>query len=129
VSRAGKKDGLYWPIAEGAAEPTGEFAAQARPRTTRRASGRSPGYYYRILTRQGASAPGGAYDYIVKGKMKDGFALVALPADYNSGIMTFLVNHDGRVFQKDLGPKTAALARKIESFAPDQNWSPVDNSQ
>ncbi len=73
------------------------------------------GYYYRILKRQGAGAPGGAYDYLVDGKMIGGFALLAFPAEYgNSGIMTFMVNQDGTVYQKDLGPKTADLARKIE---------------
>jgi hypothetical protein len=75
-------------------------------------------------------APGGAYDYLVKGKMRGGFALLAFPAEYgNSGIMTFMVNHDGTVFQKDLGPKTAKLARRIESFAPDQSWTTVDSAQ
>jgi hypothetical protein len=70
------------------------------------------------------------YDYLVKGKMKGGFALVAFPAEYgNSGIMTFMVNHDGTVFQKDLGPKTAKLALRIDSFAPDQTWATIDSSQ
>jgi hypothetical protein len=133
VSRPGKKDGLYWPAVEGeSSSPLGEFAAQASAEGYK--AGKRPipyhGYYYRILTRQGASAPGGAYDYLVKGKMKGGFALVAFPAEYgNSGIMTFMVNHDGTVFQKDLGPKTAKLALRIDSFAPDQTWATVDSSQ
>ena len=133
VSRPGKKDGLYWPTPEGETpSPLGEFAAQAAAEGYKTGSGPIPyhGYYYRVLTRQGASAPGGAYDYLVNGKMIGGFALLAFPAEYgNSGIMTFMVNHDGTVFQKDLGPKTATLARKIDSFAPDQTWTAVDASQ
>jgi hypothetical protein len=81
------------------------------------------GYYYRILKAQGPDAPGGAYDYVVRGKMLGGFALVAYPANWgNSGVMTFMVNHDGVVYQKDLGPKTAALARKMTQFNPDSTW-------
>ena len=88
------------------------------------------GYYYRILTRQGAGASGGAYDYVVKGEMKGGFAMIAVPAEYgNSGIMTFMVNHDGKVFQKDLGPKTAKLAGRIDAFAPDESWTEVAGAQ
>jgi hypothetical protein len=131
VSHKGEKDGLYWPTAEGQPpSPLGELAAQASAEGYKTGKGPIPyhGYYYRILTRQGAGAPGGAYDYLVKGKMRGGFALLAFPAEYgNSGIMTFMVNHDGTVFEKDLGPKTAKLARKIESFAPDQTWSKVDS--
>jgi hypothetical protein len=129
VSRPGKMDGLYWPTAEGETpSPLGELAAEAAAEGYK--AGEKPipyhGYYYRILTRQGASAPGGAFDYLVKGKMMGGFALIAYPAQYgNSGIMTFLVNHDGTVFQKDLGPNTAELARKIHAFAPDQSWTKV----
>lgn len=130
VSRQGKKDGLYWPTAEGEApSPLGDLAAQAAAEGYKAGNAPIPyhGYYYRILTRQSASAPGGAYDYLVKGKMIGGFALLAFPAEYgNSGIMTFMVNHDGTVFEKDLGPKTAKLARKIEAFAPDQTWTKVD---
>jgi Protein of unknown function (DUF2950) len=130
VSGPGKKDGLYWPTAEGdEPSPLGDLAAQASAEGYR--VGQTPipyhGYYYRILKRQGASAAGGAYDYMVKGKMIGGFALVAYPAEYgNSGIMTFMINQDGTVFQKDLGPRTAKIARKIEAFAPDQTWTKVD---
>jgi Protein of unknown function (DUF2950) len=133
VSRPGKKDGLYWPTADGEApSPLGDLAARAAAEGYKTGGGPIPyhGYYYRILTRQGASASGGAYDYVVKGKMIGGFALLAFPAQYgNSGIMTFMVNHDGTVFQKDLGPNTAARARNINSFAPDQTWTKVDASQ
>jgi hypothetical protein len=130
VSRPGKKDGLYWPTAEGEPQsPLGDLAAQASAEGYK--AGEKPipfhGYYYRILTRQGADAPGGAYDYLVKGKLKGGFALIAVPAEYgNSGIMTFMVNQDGTVLQKDLGPNTTKLAAKIEAFLPDQGWAKAD---
>jgi hypothetical protein len=132
VSSPGKRDGLYWPTAEGGEpSPFGDLAAKASAEGYK--VGQTPipyhGYFYRILKRQGGDAPGGAFDYVVKGKMIGGFALVAYPAEYgNSGIMTFIVNHDGVVFQKDLGPDTGKIARKIESFAPDQSWTKVDNS-
>lgn len=133
VSRPGKKDGLYWPTSEGEPlSPLGDLAAQASAEGYKRGEKPIPfhGYYYRILTRQGAAAPGGAYDYLVKGKLKGGFALIAIPAEYgNSGIMTFMVNQDGTVFQKDLGPKTTKLAAKIEAFLPDQGWTKVDAPQ
>ena len=84
------------------------------------------GYYYEILTRQGPAAPGGAYDYLAHGKMIGGFALVAYPAVYrSSGVMTFLVNHEGRVFEKDLGPRTADIAEHMTSFNPDDTWKRV----
>jgi len=130
VSRPGKRDGLYWATAEGEqASPLGELAAKASAEGYK--TGNTPipyyGYYYRILTRQGAHALGGAYDYLAKGKMIGGFALVAYPAQYgNSGIMTFIVNQDGTVFQKDLGPQSDKLARKLEALAPDSTWMKVD---
>ena len=130
VSRPGKKDGLYWPTAEGEQQsPLGDLAAQASADGYK--PGQTPipyhGYYYRILTRQGAEAPGGAYEYLVDGKLKGGFALIAVPAEYgNSGIMTFMVNQDGTVFQKDLGPNTTKLAAKIDAFVPDSGWISVD---
>ena len=127
VSRPGKKDGLYWPSGEGEEpSPLGDLAAQAAAEGYKTGSKPIPyhGYYYRILTRQGAGAPGGAYDYVAKGKMIGGFALIAYPAEYgNSGIITFMVNHDGTVWEKDLGLKTAKLAQKIESFTPDKTWT------
>ena len=130
VSSPGKKDGLYWPTAEGdEPSPFGDLVAQASAEGYK--VGQTPipyhGYFYRVLKRQAGNAAGGAYDYLVKGKMIGGFALVAYPAEYgNSGIMTFMVNHDGTVLQKDLGPRTAKIARKIEAFAPDQTWQQVD---
>jgi hypothetical protein len=132
VSRPGKKDGLYWPTAEGEPpSPLGELAAKASAEGYKPGNTPIPyhGYYYRILTRQGANAPGGTYDYLAKGKMIGGFALIAYPAEYgNSGIMTLMVNHDGTVFQKDLGPQIDKLARKIGSFDPDQTWTKVNIS-
>jgi hypothetical protein len=130
VSRPGKKDGLYWPTAAGEEpSPLGELAAQAAAEGYKAGSTPIPyhGYYYRILTRQGATAPGGAYEYLAKGKMIGGFALIAYPAEYgNSGIMTFMVNQDGTVFQKDLGVRTERIARSIETFNPDAGWQKVE---
>ena len=81
------------------------------------------GYYYRILTGQGPAAPGGAYSYLARGQMIGGFALIAYPAEWgSSGIMTFIVNHDGVVYQKNLGPKTAENAGRIKTFNPDATW-------
>jgi len=130
VSEAGKKDGLYWPTAPGEEEsPLGELFAKASRQGYRAGQGRSPyhGYYYKILTRQGPAAAGGALDYVVKGKMIGGFALVAYPDEYrNSGVMTFMVNHDGTVFQKDLGPDTEDIAEAMTAFNPDKSWTKVD---
>jgi hypothetical protein len=126
VSSPGKKDGLYWPSAENAPEsPLGEAVATATRQGYRVGGTRAPfhGYYYKILTRQGPTAPGGAVDYMVRGQLIGGFALVAYPAVYgNSGVMTFLVNHEGTVFQKDLGPQTARIAGRMTSFNPDHTW-------
>ena len=84
------------------------------------------GYYYRILTAQGKDAPGGAYSYLVKGKLIGGFALVAYPAEYgNSGVMTFIINYDGKVFQKNLGSNTASTARGMKEYNPDKTWAEV----
>lgn len=133
VSRPGQKDGLYWPAESGADEsPLGEFAAQAAAEGYRPGTRPIPyhGYYYKILTRQGPNASGGALDYIVRGKMIGGFALLAYPAEYgSSGIMTFLVNHQGVVFQKDLGPTTERFANQIRSFNPDGTWQRVPDAE
>jgi hypothetical protein len=130
ISAPGKKDGLYWPSAQGEEEsPLGELFAAATRQGYRAGQGRSPyhGYYYKILTKQGPAAVGGAVDYVVNGKMIGGFALVAYPAEYrNSGVMTFVVNHGGTIFQKDLGPKTAPSAEAMTAFNPDSSWSKVD---
>jgi hypothetical protein len=129
VSGPGKKDGLFWPASEGDASPLGAFIAQASTEGYKAGEGRTPyhGYYYRILTQQGPNAPGGALNYVVRGKMIGGFALVAYPAEYgNSGVMTFLVNHSGTVYQKDLGDYTGTLVKRMMWFDPDQTWKKVD---
>ena len=132
VSRPGKKDGLYWPAQSGADEsPLGELAASAAAEGYRAGQQRIPyhGYYYKVLTRQGPNAPGGALDYIVRGNMMGGFALVAYPAEYrNSGVMTFLVNHQGMVYEKDLGANTGRLAAGIMAFDPDGTWQRVTDA-
>jgi hypothetical protein len=129
VSQPGKKDGLYWPAQEREDEsPLGELAADAATEGYRFGQQRIPyhGYYYRVLTRQGASAPGGALDYVVRGRMIGGYALVAYPAEYgNSGVMTFVVNHRGTVFEKDLGPNTTRITGGMTAFNPDTTWQRV----
>ena len=126
---AGKKDGLYWPTEPGEPpSPLGELVASAAGQGYKVGGGPAPyhGYFYKILTRQGPAAHGGAYDYVVQGSMIGGFALLAYPASYrNSGVMTFMVNHEGTVYQKDLGPSTEKLADKITSFNPDDSWKKV----
>ncbi len=134
LSSEGARDGLYWPPEPGAPEsPIGDFMARAA------AEGYSfdgedqqpdpfHGYYYRILTRQGASAPGGAYDYIVAGRMLAGHAMLATPADYGvSGVMSFLVGENGVVWEADLGEDTLERAAAIDAFDPGQDWSPVED--
>jgi hypothetical protein len=130
ISTKGKRDGLYWETkANEQPSPLGPLVAQARAEGYKGASGKPVpyhGYYYKILTGQAKDAPGGAYDYLVRGKMMGGFGMVAYPAQYgSSGIMTFIVNHDGVVYQKDLGPKTASIAQSMTRFNPDKTWTPV----
>ena len=132
ISQPGKKDGLYWPTAQGEdPSPLGELVAEATARGYRVGAGPTPynGYYFKILTKQGAAAPGGELEYIVHGKMIGGFALVAYPADYrNSGVMTFIVNHAGTVYQKDLGPATDKLAARMTAYNPDKSWQKVSDT-
>jgi Protein of unknown function (DUF2950) len=131
LSTKGKRDGLYWATKDNEEpSPLGPLIARAQGRGYVKAkdTGGKPlpyyGYYYRILRAQGPDAPGGAYDYVVRGKMIGGFALIAYPANWgNSGVMTFMVNHDGVVYQKDLGPDTAAVVRAITRFDPDSTWT------
>ena len=132
TSTPGTKDGLYWPPdLDGEISPLGPRVAQAQAQgywRSPRKAGAEPepfhGYFFKILTRQGKSAPLGKYDYIINGKMIAGFALVAWPAEYgNTGIMTFIVNQQGRVYQKDLGPKTAKKAVAMKSYDPDKTWT------
>ena len=109
--------------------PLGELAAQASNEGYKVDGQGAPyhGYYFRILKGQGSDAPGGALYYVVRGKMIGGFALIAYPAEYgNSGVMTFMVNHAGTVYQKDLGKRTEIIAKRIMLFDPDQTWRKVD---
>jgi hypothetical protein len=131
-STAGQKDGLYWETKEGEEpSPLGPLVAQAREEgylQTKSSEKPSPyhGYFYRLLTSQGAHAEGGAFDYIVNGKMIGGFAVAAYPAEYgNSGVMTFIVNHDGVIYQKDLGDDTEQKAKAMKQFDPDETWTKV----
>jgi len=133
-SDEGMKNGLYWEVKVGEEQsPLGLLVAAAQEEGfNAKSTGNKPvpyhGYYYRILKGQGNEAPGGAYDYLVKGEMIGGFALVAYPAKYGStGIMTFIVNHDGVVYQKDLGEKTEEAAQAITLFNPDSTWIKVDD--
>ena len=133
VSSPGKEDGLYWPPdLNGQLSPLGPLVAYAQ------AEGYSPelrdeievergpyqGYYFKILLRQGKHALGGKYDYVINGNMIAGFALVAWPAEYgSSGVMTFIVNQQCRVYQKNLGPNTSKLATKMDTYDPDPSWT------
>ena len=131
VSDPGKTNGLYWEAKEGEPQsPLGPIMARARSEGYKGQASTTPppyhGYHYRILTAQGKSAPGGAYSYLVKGKMIGGFAVVAYPAEYgNSGVMTFVVNHDGKVFQKDLGKNTLSIGKSMKEYNVDSTWSEV----
>ena len=126
TSTPGKQDGLYWSDPAADASPLGKLFAEAEG--SRKVSGTLYGYRYRILTAQGPAASGGARDYIVDGRMTGGFALIAWPAEYNRlGVMTFIVNQDGQVFERNLGPATAQEAGRIRAFNPDKTWRKVDN--
>jgi hypothetical protein len=130
VSNPGTKDGLFWRD-DRDPSPLGELAAQAAADGYKVQERSAPyhGYYFRVLKGQGPDAPGGAMNYVVKGKMIGGFALIAYPAEYgNSGVMTFLVNHAGTVYQKDLGKRTESIANRIFLFDPDQTWKKVDKA-
>jgi hypothetical protein len=133
-STPGTYDGLFWPAKPGEAlSPLGPLIAQARVEGYHRAAKmlndkQAPyhGYYFKILTQQGKHAPGGKYDYIINGRMIAGFALVAWPAQWgNTGVMTFIVNQQGRVYQKNLGPQTAKIARAMTTYDPDDTWIPA----
>ena len=132
-SDPGKKNGLYWNVKEGEEQsPIGPLVAAAHEKGyTAKQSGGKPvpyhGYYYRILKAQGKNAPGGAYDYMVNGQMIGGFALVAYPARYaSSGVMTFIVNHDGVVYEKDLSDNTENAVLAMKLFNPDGTWKKVE---
>ena len=140
ASTQGKRDGLYWDAGNDEAQsPFGQLVASAhaegypiKEHDPNASPGERPapkpfhGYYFRILTKQGPHAPGGAYDYVANGHMIGGFALIAYPAEWgNSGVMTFIVNQRGKVFQKNLGAKTVDAARAIMAYDPDESWEPV----
>lgn len=127
ISTPGTQDGLAWQKADGAWDgPIGEKVAQAIARGYTSRTEPFHGYYFRILKGQGPAAPLGELDFVVKGAMIGGFALIAFPAQYRvTGVQTFMVSHDGVVYQKDLGPKTTELAAAIERFNPDKTWTPV----
>jgi hypothetical protein len=149
ISSPGKHDGLFWETGEGdAPSPLGELVAnagaesdgsndgsaatdagKAAPKEEGRSGSRAPyhGYYFKILASQGASAPGGKYSYVINGNMIAGYALVAYPADWgNSGVMTFLINQQGRVYQKNLGSNTPSVASRMTSYNPDSSWKLVE---
>jgi hypothetical protein len=131
-SDPGKHDGLYWSVSSGEEEsPIGPLMADATAegyKTGAAAPIPFHGYYYRILSRQGKNAPGGAKDYLVEGKMTQGFAFLAYPATYRaSGVMTFMINQDGVIVQKDLGSNTAKVANEITEYNPDESWEEVDD--
>src|SRR5262245_3994072 len=131
-SDSGKENGLYWPEVKGKPlSPLGDLVAQAasegRPIGEGKQQQPFQGCYFKILTAQGAAASGGAKSYLANGDLSGGFALVAWPADYDlTGIMTFIVNQDGIVYEKDLGADTAAIAGKMSDYNPDESWHRVE---
>jgi hypothetical protein len=122
LSTAGRRDGLYWPTLQGETpSPLGPLLALPTPGQSYK------GYHYRILTAQGAAAPGGARSYLRDGRMTEGFALVAWPARYgDTGVTSFIVSRDSVVYEKDLGPRTDAIARAMKAYDPDPSWSKAD---
>src|SRR5262249_18166348 len=130
VSTPGKQDGLAWQNADGTwGGPMGENIAKILEQGYAKGDPYH-GYYFKVLKGQGPAAPMGKMDYVVKGAMIGGFALVAAPAEYRvTGVKTFIVSNDGVVYEKDLGPNTLEIARKIERFNPDKSWSPVADKQ
>jgi ribosomal protein L34 len=135
VSRSGKRDGLYWPTSpDQTASPLGPLLAAAADEGYAHPGVHSlapyHGYYYRILTRQGKAAPGGARNYFVRGKLIGGFAVLAYPARYRaSGVMTFVVSDTGAIYQKNLGPDTRGAAESIMAFDPDETWNKAEMPQ
>ncbi len=133
-SDPGKKNGLFWRHEPGEpASPLGELVAQARMAGYKKEKSlfkEQPipfhGYYFKTLTRQGKNAPGGKYNYIINGNMVGGFALVAFPSNWGkSGVMTFIINQQGKVYQKNLGPDTLKMEQSIDTYDPDKTWTPV----
>jgi hypothetical protein len=131
ISTPGTQDGLAWQNADGTwAGPIGEKVAAAIAKGYSNRSEPYHGYFFKVLKGQGPAAPLGEMDFVVKGAMIGGFALIAFPAQYRiTGVQTFMVSHDGVVYQKDLGPKTLELANAIERFNPDKTWTPVQDEK
>jgi hypothetical protein len=133
VSSEGRRDGLYWPAGEGEElSPFGPLAAYAQAVGYEGANGARleafHGYFMKILTRQERRAPGGKHDYFINGNLIAGFALVTWPAQWNdSGVMTFIINQQGKVFQKNLGPRTSSIASRMKAYDPDETWSLVSD--
>ena len=131
MSTPGKMDGLFWSVAPGQEQsPFGPLMAQAAMEGYEQTTGHPHqpyhGYHFRVLKQQGAAAPGGKYDYIINGNMIAGFALIASPAEYqSSGVMTFIMSHQGSLYQKDLGPDTRGIARQVTEYNPDGSWTLV----
>jgi hypothetical protein len=131
ISSEGQHNGLFWKTTENERpSPSGQLLAEAAMEGYDAKQGKvTPfhGYYFRILTKQGASANGGSKDYVVNGKLTGGFAFLAYPAEYrNSGVMTFIVNKSGTIYQKDIGDKTSELAATMQFFDPDETWDQVE---
>jgi Protein of unknown function (DUF2950) len=133
ISTPGKQDGLYWKNADGTSGgPIGEEVAKAIEEGynyNNVKQGGFHGYYFKILKGQGPAAPIGRINYVIEGVMIGGFALVAVPAEYKvTGVKTFIVSNDGIVYQKDLGPNSLEIAKKMELYNPDSTWQPTDDA-
>jgi len=134
-SDEGQHNGLYWKAAEGEPQsPVGPLVASAFAEGYAKSRDGSPtpyrGYYYRMLTRHGKNGPGGANSYLPNGKTAEGFAFLAYPAEYrSSGVMTFIVNEDGIVYQKDLGKKTEVVAKALKEYNPNSSWQKAEEEQ
>ncbi len=129
ISTPGKQDGLFWKNADGTPDgPIGDAVAKALEEGYTSGKGGFHGYYFKILKGQGPAAPNGAINYVIEGVMIGGFALVAVPAEYRvTGVKTFIVNYDGIVYQKDLGPDSLKIAKEMELYNPDKTWHPTDD--
>ncbi|WP_051534678.1 DUF2950 domain-containing protein [Deefgea rivuli] len=127
ASSPDRRDGLYWPANSGKESPLGPFFASAAKEGYAKANSPYHGYHFKILKQQGPAAAGGAYQYVENGKMFGGFAIVAWPANYgNSGVMSFISNQDGTIYQRNLGKDSAKMAQKMTSFNPDKSWKIID---
>ena len=129
ISTPGKQDGLFWKNADGTPDgPIGEEVAKALEEGYTTGKGGFHGYYFKILKGQGPAAPNGAINYVIEGVMIGGFALVAVPAEYRvTGVKTFIVNYDGVVYQKDLGPDSLNIVKKMELYNPDKTWQATND--